>query len=203
MSDIIRCTRCNGTKRIIGLGLLEKECDVCTGIGWVSKTPVEIKIKKRKKMMKEYVHYNDEIAKEICREISSTHLGLRRLCNENPHWPTRKNIHCWLIDHPSFRDQYIRARDYQAEWLAEDALEVAYDGSQDKYIDDKGIERANHELVQRSRLIVDTIKWTTAILKPRVYGPDAVKNDASKEASSKDEIVKALRDITDKCINSI
>ncbi len=61
MSDIIRCTRCNGTKRIIGLGLLEKECDICSGVGWVSKTPVEIKIKKRKKAIKNEISQDESI----------------------------------------------------------------------------------------------------------------------------------------------
>lgn len=153
--------------------------------------------------MKPYVKYSEEIANEICREISTSHLGLRRLCDENPHWPTRKNIHCWLVDHAYFRDQYTLAKKKQAEWLVEDALEVAYDGSQDTVIDSKGKRRCDNEWVQRSRLIVDTIKWSVSVLEPKVYGSQAGKEDGLKDANLKEEIVKTLRDISSKCMTSI
>lgn len=47
--DLVRCPVCRGRKKIIGLGLLEKDCDHCVGIGWISKKPVEIKVKKSRK----------------------------------------------------------------------------------------------------------------------------------------------------------
>lgn len=48
-SDLLRCSKCNGRKKIIGLGMMEKECPTCFGIGWVSKTPVEVKANKTRK----------------------------------------------------------------------------------------------------------------------------------------------------------
>lgn len=41
--DLIRCTRCNGRKIIIGLGMLEKQCPDCIGIGWLAKNTIDIK----------------------------------------------------------------------------------------------------------------------------------------------------------------
>lgn len=34
MGDLVRCTSCNGRKRILGMGGMEKECLPCKGIGW-------------------------------------------------------------------------------------------------------------------------------------------------------------------------
>lgn len=37
MSDLIRCTGCKGQKKITGLGLIERNCPDCEGIGHVKK----------------------------------------------------------------------------------------------------------------------------------------------------------------------
>ena len=36
-----RCKRCGGTKRIMGMGGIQKECDVCHGIGMVTLSEVK------------------------------------------------------------------------------------------------------------------------------------------------------------------
>jgi hypothetical protein len=44
MSDKVkRCHLCNGSKIIRGLGMMEKECTECFGIGWVSNESVDVK----------------------------------------------------------------------------------------------------------------------------------------------------------------
>jgi phage FluMu protein Com len=35
MSQIKRCTVCKGFKKIVGLGMVEKECSDCKGIGFI------------------------------------------------------------------------------------------------------------------------------------------------------------------------
>lgn len=40
MSDIVKCSKCQGRKRFLGAGMMEHDCDGCNGIGWVKK-PVE------------------------------------------------------------------------------------------------------------------------------------------------------------------
>lgn len=37
MSDTQRCSECSGKKKVMGLGLLIKDCPTCEGIGWVKK----------------------------------------------------------------------------------------------------------------------------------------------------------------------
>ena len=50
-TELIRCDICNGKKRVLGMGGMEKPCPVCKAIGWIEvdkpKPTVEIKIKKK------------------------------------------------------------------------------------------------------------------------------------------------------------
>lgn len=116
------------------------------------------------------VPYSQETADRICLLIASSTKGIKRLCRENSDWPTPQNIFRWVFKHPHFRDQYARAKANQVELLAEEALEIAYDGSSDTYIDEKNNERCDHEWVARSRLKIDTIKWFASKLAPKIYG---------------------------------
>ena len=72
----------------------------------------------------------------------------------------------WLADYP---DQYARARDAQADKLAEDILAIADDGSNDTYQTDDG-EAVNHDVIARSRLRVDARKWLAGKMAPKKYG---------------------------------
>lgn len=35
MSQLIRCDSCNGRKRVLGMGGMEKTCQPCKGVGWI------------------------------------------------------------------------------------------------------------------------------------------------------------------------
>jgi len=64
----------------------------------------------------------------------------------------------WLNRYPEFQEQYARAKQLQAELMAEDILELADDPS-----------TASGD-VQRSKLQVETRKWLMSKLAPRKYG---------------------------------
>ena len=72
-----------------------------------------------------------------------------------------------------FAAQYARARDAQAEFWAEQLLDVADDGSNDwmerNDPDNPGWD-LNGEAVARSRLRVDTRKWLLSKVLPKKYG---------------------------------
>ncbi|MRT15310.1 hypothetical protein GJV07_24135 [Enterobacteriaceae bacterium RIT711] len=72
--------------------------------------------------------------------------------------------------------QYARAREVQAEILAEEIIEIADDSSGDVFVDDDGREQTNHERVARSRLRVDARKWYASKLAPKRYG-DRIQHD--------------------------
>lgn len=68
----------------------------------------------------------------------------------------------WLADprNDVFREQYARAREAQAEFYADELIDIADDsGTASKPVD-----------VNRSRLRVDARKWVAAKLLPRKYG---------------------------------
>ncbi|CAB4121084.1 hypothetical protein UFOVP154_22 [uncultured Caudovirales phage] len=81
----------------------------------------------------------------------------------------------WLNAFPEFAEQYARAREAQADTLADELTDIADDGSND-WMERKDAEgviigwRENGEAVQRSRLRVDTRKWIASKLKPKKYG---------------------------------
>lgn len=96
---------------------------------------------------------------------------LNVMCREEERLPPASTIRSWAYDdRDDFFARYVRARELQADYWAEEAVEVADDGRNDTYVDEDGVEQVNHDVIQRSRLRVDTRKWITAKLAPRRYG---------------------------------
>jgi hypothetical protein len=88
----------------------------------------------------------------------------------------------WLAEHQEFRDQYARAREAQADYWAEEIVEIADDGTND-YVDRQNkdgstYETVNSEHINRSRLRVDTRKWLMARMAPKKYG-DRITQEVS------------------------
>ena len=89
--------------------------------------------------------------------------------------PDKSTVLRWLADDSrrEFRDHYARAREVQADTLAEETVEIADDSSRDfKTVIRDGVEVQvfDHEHVQRSRLRVDARKWFASKLAPKKYG---------------------------------
>jgi hypothetical protein len=145
--------------------------------------------------MDKHVSFCQEIADEICETIATTYKGLRELCAENPHWPDKASIYKWVLKHDEFGDQYMRAKAVQCNWLAEYSMEIASDNSRDTYTDEKGKEKCDHEWVQRSRLRVDTIKWYTSKLAPKLYGD---KLQLTGDIDSQAELIKKAKEEVEK-----
>lgn len=118
--------------------------------------------------------YNDELAEKICAGIMAGY-GLKKICSAEgfPHIATVFN---WLTkpDHP-FYDRYVRAREVQAEFMADELIELADDESKDVSGE---LQMPNSVAVQRSRLKVDTRKWVASKLLPKRYG-DKVQAEVS------------------------
>jgi hypothetical protein len=89
--------------------------------------------------------------------------------------PNRATVFRWLSKFPEFSDQYARAREAQAEALADEILQISDEGQNDwmeKY-NQKGEAvgwQVNGEAVLRSKLRVDTRKWIASKLRPKKYG---------------------------------
>lgn len=107
--------------------------------------------------------YDGAIADAICAEIATSSKSIRTICKAKgmPHAAT---VMRWLRTNEVFREQYTRAKEEQADYLAEEMLEIA-DDDQD---DEKAFVGSNH--IQRDKLKVETRKWIAAKLKPKKYG---------------------------------
>ena len=116
--------------------------------------------------------YNSKLAATICTLIASGY-SLRKIETVEG-MPTKTTILRWLFEESkfraSFRDQYARARQVQAECMADELIDIADDSSEDEIFTDDGRRLLNKEFVQRSKLRVETRQWVAVKLLPKVYG---------------------------------
>ncbi len=114
--------------------------------------------------------YTDALAAEICRRLAEGET-LRSVCRDKA-MPDKATILRWLADKKKadFREQYVYAREMQADALFDEALEIADDASGDWFTDKDGKKVLDHENIQRSRLRVDTRKWAAGKMAPKKYG---------------------------------
>lgn len=118
--------------------------------------------------------FAQETADIICLRLAEGE-SLRAIC-ASPDMPNRSTVFRWLEASEPFRDQYARAREAQADYYAEEIIEISDDGSRDVQLDGDGNERVDHEVVARSRLRVDARKWFASKVAPKKYG-DRVMNE--------------------------
>ena len=116
--------------------------------------------------------YNDMVVDKLCRLIATSNKGLHHICKNNPDLPEYKTIFNWLNDpdKKDFLHKYVRAREEQAEYLADEIIEIADDSSRDTIVTDDGREIFNQEFAQRSRIRIDARKWIASKLKPKKFG---------------------------------
>lgn len=128
--------------------------------------------------------FTQELADKICEMISTSNKGLRTICKELD--ISTMTVLRWLDDEDkkSFCLQYARAKEEQAEHLAEEIISIADDSSRDTKIikgkDGSDIEVENTEWTNRSKLRVEARKWIASKLKPKKYG-DKVQTELSGE----------------------
>jgi nitrogen fixation-related uncharacterized protein len=83
--------------------------------------------------------------------------------------PVHSTIYLWLLQNKQFSDNYTRAREEQADTLADDIQAIA-DELPAEIVDDKGISRVDGGWVTWQKNRVDARKWVAAKLKPKKYG---------------------------------
>lgn len=120
--------------------------------------------------------YNQALADTICEAISEG-SSLREICKADD-MPSKASIFRWLGLHKEFSDQYARAREEQAESLADEIVHLADTASNPVMVD--GIPLLDSEgnpvlladtaSIAHARLRVDARKWVASKLKPKRYG---------------------------------
>jgi hypothetical protein len=121
--------------------------------------------------------YSDELAAHICTRIANGE-ALRQICMEEG-MPVHSTVYLWLTKNPTFSDMYTRAREDQADTLADEIQAIA-DQMPMETTDKDGNTRFDPSYINWMRLRVDARKWTASKLKPRKYG-DRVELAGDKE----------------------
>ncbi len=116
--------------------------------------------------------YSQEIADRLCESLAEG-VSMHRAC-EPDDMPQKRTVFNWLRTNEEFLHQYERAKADAADYLAEEMIEIADDGTND-YVtkansDGSEYEVVNTEHIQRSRLRIDARKWIASKLKPKKYG---------------------------------
>jgi hypothetical protein len=138
--------------------------------------------------------YTEELAERICILISTSTFGIKKLCSLHDWMPEPSTIHLWRLKNEYFSEQYTKAKKNQAELLAEETLDIADESDRDVTINALGNEVCNTEFVNRSRLRVDTRKWLTSKLLPKIYGDQKTVEDVTNENNALKEEMRLLRD---------
>lgn len=111
--------------------------------------------------------FTKEMADTICDRIASGR-SIRAICREDEDMPSVGTVMRWLADSESFQQQYARAREEQADTLADEI--VAISDERETVTKDDGAVVFDSTAVARNRLRVDARKWVASKLKPKKYG---------------------------------
>jgi hypothetical protein len=117
--------------------------------------------------------YDEILAALICARLMDGE-SLRTICLDEE-MPARSTVHLWLAQHAQFSDQYGKAREFQADTIFDEILDIADDGSND-WMEKRGEQgenlgwKENGEAIARSRLRVDARKWMAGKLRSKKYG---------------------------------
>ena len=140
-------------------------------------TSVEVKVAKKPqsapKKLGAPTTYDKRMANLICIRIAEGE-SLREIV-KTPGMPDRSTVYDWLLRHPDFADQYTRAREEQADTLADEIIAIADEQPEIIPVVDKRTgELIEHKLdgafLQWQKNRIDARKWTAMKLKPKKYG---------------------------------
>lgn len=113
------------------------------------------------------IKYTQEIGDAVCEDIAMG-LSLRSALVPGDR-PAARYWFAWLRENDELNKQYARACEERAEAFGEDILEIADNGTND-WMTVNGHAMPSREVLDRSKLRVETRKWLMAKMKPRKYG---------------------------------
>lgn len=114
----------------------------------------------------------------LCQGIASSSASIVTILaagHEGDTLPEYWTIKKWLASDDELATQYARAKEDQAEHMAEEMLDIA-DNAKNDWMerldkDEQGVGwQLNGDHVQRSRLRIEARKWLMGKLKPKKYG---------------------------------
>lgn len=100
--------------------------------------------------------FNESVAEEICIRLACGD-SLAKICRDDE-MPAYRTVMTWVRQNEAFRQQYVRAREDQADADAD-------------AVSDIGERALNGEIdAQAARVAIDARKWSAGKRKPKAYG---------------------------------
>lgn len=123
--------------------------------------------------------YLPEVADDICSLISSGESVLQ--ISKRPGMPGSSTIYRWLSEHEEFWDKYRRAREAQADYYADEIVNIA-----DGCVPDAAE-------VAKAKLRIDARKWYVTKVAPRKYA-DKLVQDVALQTTNENTQPRGLND---------
>jgi len=116
--------------------------------------------------------FTQHIADVICIRIAEGE-SLREIVKIEG-MPDRSTVYRWLLEQPVFCDQYARAREEQADTLADEIIAIADESPETAEVRDKEGTvldiKIDSGYVAYQKQRIEARKWTAMKLKPKKYG---------------------------------
>jgi hypothetical protein len=115
--------------------------------------------------------YSQDKGIQICARLAEGE-PLTAICRDDGS-PDVATVYRWLLANSEFCEMYTRAREDQADTLADQIIAIAdtpLHGIKTKTDSDGNVETTEGDMIEHRRLQVDARKWIAAKLKPRKYG---------------------------------
>ena len=120
--------------------------------------------------------YTEDLADLICERLAIGE-SMRSIARDED-MPAMSTLFQWLRVHPSFTEQYERAKVESADAMSEDCIDIAdnIDGQTvmvdgvPLVVEGEMVKVVDSVSVQHAKLKVDTRKWLMSKMKPKKYG---------------------------------
>lgn len=143
------------------------------------------------------------LVNKICARLAEGE-SLRGICADKD-MPDKATVMRWLAANTEFRDQYARAREVQADFWAEQIIEISDTPVEGVRTEDgkDGTKTVREDMLGHRRLQVDTRKWLMARMAPKKYG-DRLTQEVSgpaggpiqtQEVSPRDKLADVLNSL--------
>jgi hypothetical protein len=135
--------------------------------------------------------FNQKTADLICMMLSEG-MSLRQILKADKVGvlPAQSTVYEWLLRHPSFAEQYTRAREEQADTNADEILDIA-DEMPPEYTDKDGKTSLDQTYIAWQKNRIEARKWTAAKLRPKKYGDRVALEGVEGGAAIKTEDTNA------------
>jgi hypothetical protein len=137
--------------------------------------------------------YNQHIATVICIRLAEGESLKQILRTEG--MPVQSAVYEWLLRHPEFAEKYTRAREEQADTLADEIIAIADESPETVEVRDKEGNvidiKIDSGYVGYQKQRIEARKWTAMKLKPKKYGDRVAVEGVEGGAAIKTEDTNA------------